>query len=147
MTRRLLQAATAAMAFIPVATGVLTMMGIDDPLYHASGLPRDALLDGNLRFFGGVWLALGLAMLSLVPQIEREGRLFAVLWGAVFLGGVGRALSMAWLGLPPAPFIGFTALELLGAPAFIAWQRQVAAKDDPAGGTGPASQKSPPRQG
>lgn len=42
--------------------------------------------------FGGVWLALGLAMLSLVAQIEREGRLFAVLWGAVFLGGVGRAL-------------------------------------------------------
>lgn len=76
--------------------------------------------------FGGVWLALGLAMLSLVAQIEREGRLFAVLWGAVFLGGVGRALSMAWLGLPPAPFIGFTVLELVGAPAFIVWQRRVA---------------------
>lgn len=127
MTRRLLQAATAVMALIPVVTGVLTMMGIDDPLYRASGLPRDALLDGNLRFFGGVWLALGLAMLSLVPQIEREGRMFAVLWGAVFLGGVGRALSMAWLGLPPVPFIGFTLLELVGAPAFIAWQRRVAA--------------------
>ena len=126
MTRRLLQAATVAMALIPVATGVLTMMGIDDPLYRASGLPRDALLDGNLRFFGGVWLALGLAMLSLVAQIEREGRLFAVLWGAVFLGGVGRALSMALLGLPPVPFIGFTVLELVGAPAFIAWQRHVA---------------------
>lgn len=127
MTRRLLQAATAVMALIPVVTGVLTMMGIDDPLYRASGLPCDALLDGNLRFFGGVWLALGLAMLSLVPQIEREGRMFAVLWGAVFLGGVGRALSMAWLGLPPVPFIGFTLLELVGAPAFIAWQRRVAA--------------------
>ncbi|EJE53731.1 hypothetical protein PMI14_01372 [Acidovorax sp. CF316] len=127
MNRRLLQAATTVMALIPVVTGVLTMMGIDDPLYRASGLPRDALLDGNLRFFGGVWLALGLAMLSLVPQIEREGRMFAVLWGAVFLGGVGRALSMAWLGLPPVPFIGFTLLELVGAPAFIAWQRRVAA--------------------
>ena len=116
MARRLLQAATAAMALIPVATGVLTMMGIDDPLYHASGLPHDPLLDGNLRFFGGVWLALGLAMWSLLPRIEHEGRLFAVLWGAVFLGGVGRAL------------IGFTVLELLGAPAFIAWQRRLAAQ-------------------
>src|SRR3989344_5004230 len=102
MTRRLLQATTAVMALIPVATGVLTMMGIYDPIYRTSGLPSDALLDGNLRFFGGVWLALGLAMGSLVPRIEREGRLFAVLWGAVFLGGVGRALSMAFLGLPPA---------------------------------------------
>jgi hypothetical protein len=51
-----------------------------------------------------------------------------VLWGAVFLGGVGRALSMAFVGLPPAPFIGFTVLELIGAPAFIAWQRRVAAQ-------------------
>lgn len=126
MTRRLLQATTAVMTLIPVATGVLTMMGIYDPIYRPSGLPSDALLDGNLRFFGGVWLALGLAMGSLVPRIEREGRLFAVLWGAVFLGGVGRALSMAFLGLPPAPFIGFTVLELVGAPAFIAWQRRVA---------------------
>lgn len=126
MTRRLLQATTAAMALIPVATGVLTMMGIDDPLYRTSGLPRDGLLDGNLRFFGGVWLALGLAMWSLLPRIEHEGRLFAVLWGAVFLGGVGRALSMVVIGLPPAPFIGFTVLELAGAPLFVAWQRRVA---------------------
>lgn len=128
MSRRLLQATTAAMALIPVATGVLTMMGIDDPIYQSSRLPRDALLDGNLRFFGGVWLALGLAMWSLLPRIEREGRMFAVLWGAVFLGGVGRALSMAWVGLPPAPFIGFTVLELVGAPAFVLWQRHVAAQ-------------------
>lgn len=106
MTRRLLQATTAVMALIPVATGVLTMMGIYDPIYRTSVLPSDALLDGNLRFFGGVWLALGLAMGSLVPRIEREGRLFAVLWGAVFLGGVGRALSMAFLGLPPRHLSG-----------------------------------------
>lgn len=128
MTRRALQATTAVLALIPVATGVLTLLGIDDPLYRASGLPRDVLLDGNLRFLGGVWLALGLAMGSLLPRIEREGRLFAVLWGAVFLGGVGRVLSMAALGLPPAPFIGFTVLELAGAPLFIAWQRRVAAE-------------------
>lgn len=116
------------MALIPVATGALTMMGIHDPIYQAMGLPRDPLLDSNLRFFGGVWLALGVAMWSLVPRIEREGRLFAALWGAVFVGGVGRALSMAVLGLPPAPFIAFTVLELVGAPAFVAWQRRVAAK-------------------
>ena len=128
MTRRSLQTFTAVLALIPVLTGVLTMLGIDDPLYHASGLPRDVLLDGNLRFLGGVWLALGLAMWSLLPRIEHEGRLFTILWGAVFLGGVGRALSMAAMGLPPAPFIGFTVLELAGAPLFIAWQRRVAAR-------------------
>jgi hypothetical protein len=38
---------------------------------------------------------------------------FRALWGAVFLGGLGRKLS--W----------FTLLELLGAPAFICWQARV----------------------
>ena len=43
----------------------------------------------------------------------------------VFAGGVGRLLSMALVGAPPWPFIGFTLLEIAGAPAFIAWQAQL----------------------
>ena len=101
------------------------MTGVDDPLYAALDLPRSPLLDSNLRFFGGVWLGLGLAMLYLVPSIERQTVLFRVLWGAVFLGGIGRALSSAFVGLPPLPFIGFTALEIIGAPLFVFWQKQV----------------------
>ena len=73
-------------------------------------------------------MALGLAMWSLAQRIEREGRMFAVLSGAVFLGGVGRALSMAFLRLPPAPFIGFTVLALAGTPTVIASQRRLAAQ-------------------
>ena len=38
-------------------------------------------------------------MLWLVPSIERQGVLVRALWGAVFLGGVGRLLSMVTLGL------------------------------------------------
>jgi hypothetical protein len=123
---RALQTCTAAMACIPLVTGVLTLMGVDDPLYRASALPRDALLDSSLRFFGGVWLALGLAMAWLVPRIGREGPLFATLWGAVFVGGIGRLVSMASVGVPPWPFVALTAFELLAGPAFVAWQRRVA---------------------
>lgn len=46
---------------IPVITGVITMFGLADPLYASAHLPRSALLDSNLRFFGGIWLGLGLA--------------------------------------------------------------------------------------
>ena len=125
MSRRLLQVATAILSLIPIATGIITMTGVDDPLYAALDLPRSPLLDSNLRFFGGVWLGLGLAMLYLAPSIERQTVLFRVLWGAVFLGGIGRALSSAFVGLPPLPFIGFTALEIIGAPLFVFWQKQV----------------------
>ena len=125
MSRRLLQVATAILSLIPIATGIITMTGVDDPLYAALDLPRSPLLDSNLRFFGGVWLGLGLAMLYLVPSIERQTVLFQALWGAVFLGGIGRALSSAFVGLPPLPFMGFTALEIIGAPLFVFWQKQV----------------------
>ncbi|HKX43084.1 MAG TPA: DUF4345 domain-containing protein [Burkholderiaceae bacterium] len=126
MSRKLLQAATIALGLVPLITGVLTMLGLDDPIYAAAGLPRHPLLDSNLRFFGGVWLGLGVAMLWLVPSIERQTILYRALWGAVFVGGVGRCLSWALTGMPPAPFIGFTVLEIVGAPLFVCWQHRIA---------------------
>ena len=42
-------------------------------------LPRSSLLDSNMRFFGGLWMGFGIAMLWLVPSIERQGVLFRAL--------------------------------------------------------------------
>jgi uncharacterized protein DUF4345 len=61
MKKRALQITMLVLGAIPVITGILTMLGLDDPLYASAKLPRSALLDSNLRFFGGVWLGLGLA--------------------------------------------------------------------------------------
>jgi hypothetical protein len=126
MSRFPLQVCTAILALIPIGTGIVTLLGIRDPIYRPLGLPPAPILDSNLRFFGGIWLGLGLAMLWLVPSIEHQGVLFRVLWGAVFLGGVGRLLSWIRIGAPPGPFIGFTLLELVGAPLFIFWQYRIA---------------------
>ena len=126
MNKRLLQVTTAILGLVPVITGIITMLGIYDPIYASAGVPHFPLLDSNLRFFGGVWLGLGVAILWLVPSIEKQGVLFRVIWGAIFLGGIGRLLSIVFLGLPPIPFIGFTALEVIGAPLFIYWQYRVA---------------------
>jgi hypothetical protein len=126
MSRRILQVVTAILALIPIITGIVAMTGIDDPLYVSLGMPRSPVLDSNLRFFAGVWLGLGIALLWLIPTIERRTVLYRALWGAVFLGGVGRLLSIAFVGLPPISFLGFTALEIIGAPLFIYWQAQIA---------------------
>ena len=126
MGRRALQIATALLALVPILTGIITMLGVSDPLYASSGVPALPVLDSNLRFFGGVWLGLGLALLWLVPRIETESVLFRVVWGGIFLGGIGRLLSMVMVDLPPLPFVGFTALEVIGAPLFVYWQHRVA---------------------
>jgi hypothetical protein len=44
----------------------------------------------------------------------------------IFLGGVGRLISMLLRALPPIPFIGFTILEIAGAPIFVLWQARLA---------------------
>lgn len=126
MNKRALQVTTAVLGAIPVLTGIVTMFGLDDPIYASAGLPANALLDSNLRFFGGVWLGLGLAIYWLIPNIEKHTVLFRVLWGMIFLGGVGRLLSMLFLAWPPVPFVAFTVLEIVGAPVFIVWQARLA---------------------
>ncbi len=133
MSRRPLQIVSGLLGVIPVVTGALTMMGLADPIYAAAGLPAHALLDSNLRFLGGLWLVLGLglALFWLIPRIEHETALFRVLWLMIFAGGVGRLLSMALVGPPPWPFIGFTLLEVAGAPFFIVWQARLASAAAP----------------
>ena len=126
MSKRALQILTAILALVPIATGIIGMFGLSDPIYAPMGLPHNALLDSNLRFFAAVWLGLGLALLWLVPRIETETVLFRVFWGMIFIGGIGRLLAMIFTGLPIAPFIGFTALEIFGAPLFIWWQSRLA---------------------
>lgn len=126
MTRRSLQVATAILACVPTLTGLLAMTGLDDPLYRTLQLPRDATLDSNLRFYAGVWFGLGLAAFWLLPRIERETFLFRFLWLMIFCGGLGRLLSLVLTGMPFPPFIGFTVLEVAGAPLFIWWQARVA---------------------
>ena len=126
MGKRTLQITTAVMAAIPVLTGILSMFGLSDPIYASVSLPANAMLDSNLRFFGGVWLGLGMALYWLIPNIEKQTVMFRVLWGMVFLGGVGRLMSMLFLARPPVPFIAFTVIDLAGAPVFIAWQARIA---------------------
>jgi hypothetical protein len=125
MNKRPLQISTAILGAVPILTGIIGLFGLTDPIYASVNLPANALLDSNLRFLSGIWLGLGLTVIWLIPRIETQTVLFRVLWGMIFLGGIGRLLSMLFLGWPPIPFIAFTVLEIVGAPVFVAWQARL----------------------
>lgn len=126
MSRKLLQLCMGVLGLVPTLTGLIGLLGVYDPIYAALGLPRDPLLDSNMRFYSGVWLGLGLAILATLPRIEQHAGLYRILWAMIFLGGLGRLAALFSTGLPPLPFIGFIALELAGAPLFVCWHGRVA---------------------
>jgi len=94
MSKLLLQVCTAALALIPMVTGIVTLLGIRDPLYRPRALPESPVPDSNLRFFGGVWLGVGLGMLWLVPTIEYQG--VAAWVGRSPGSGSARPPSRSW---------------------------------------------------
>lgn len=125
MSKKYLQIFTAVLAFIPVITGIIGLAGINDPIYGDISKSNNILLDSNLRFFSGVWLALGIALFSIIKNIEKHTQIFRIVWTCIFFGGIGRMLSILFMGTPPIPFIGFTILEIIGAPFFIYWQNRI----------------------
>jgi hypothetical protein len=130
MNKRTLQVATGIVAVVSVVTGTIGMSGISAPIYASANLPTYPLLDSNLRFLTGIWLGLGLALFWLIPSIERQGTSYRILWGMIFLGGIGRLLSLLFVGKPPVMFVGFALFEVFGAPVFIYWQYRVSGSFD-----------------
>jgi hypothetical protein len=123
---RLFQSIVAILATIPLATGVLTMFGLSNPEYTDAGFPMHVLLDSNLRFYGGVWLGLGLVLVWMLPKLHQETTLFFAISLMIFIGGIGRLVAMFFVGWPPVPFVAFTALEIIGMPLLVLWQTEFA---------------------
>ena len=58
MNKRWLQVAMAILGIIPIATGIVGLFGLSDPIFANAGIPANAILDSNLRFLpgsGSVW--------------------------------------------------------------------------------------------
>jgi hypothetical protein len=125
MSKRWLQISMGVLGVIPLATGVVGLLGLRDPLYVHFGVIPNVVLDSNLRFFSGVWLGVGLTLVAILRRIERHGTVFRALWAMIFLGGVGRILSVLDSGLPPPPFMAVIGLEIIGAPLFVFWHMRI----------------------
>jgi hypothetical protein len=127
MGKKGLQIATALLCVIPVTTGLMALsFSVRFPIFGLTSGPVSPSLDSDFRYFGGLWLGVGLAGFWLIPTIERQTVLFRAIWGAIFLGGIGRIISMFVFGLPVPAFTFFTVLEVALAPAFVYWQHRVA---------------------
>ncbi len=126
MSRRLLQITNAIFALLTIIlAGASFVYGYENPIYAAVSIPANPALDSNLRFMGGLGLGLGIALLWILPTIEKQGGLFRLIWATAFLGGLGRIVSYIVVGTPPIAMILFAALEVPCVPLLIYWQYRV----------------------
>jgi Domain of unknown function (DUF4345) len=126
---RVIRVCTVLLGLTAVAIGgVGFWFGNRNPAFGVHDLADPAKLDTALRYFAGLWLAIGLAALWISSRLERERTLFVALWGMVFLGGVGRVISLVTVGSPGAMFLFFMCVELLASPALIVWHGRITSR-------------------
>ena len=72
-----------------------------------------ANFDSHYRYITGYYFSLSLIAWWIIPNIEKHTMILRIICGGIFLGGIGRLLSMSQVGLPNPVATGFTILELL----------------------------------
>lgn len=121
--RRLLQAAVALLALIPVGAG-LSGIWLGPAMVRMADAGVTA--DGQFRYLSGLLLAIGLCFWRMVPIIERAGPAARLLTLVVFIGGIGRLVSLIALGVPSLAMLGGLAMELVVTPLLCFWQMRIA---------------------
>jgi Domain of unknown function (DUF4345) len=128
--RRMLQAVVALGCLVPLLAGGI---GVLNGLAMVGITTASAPADSHFRYLSGLLLAIGLGFLSTIPSIEiRSGR-FRLLAAIVFIGGLGRLLSLTRDGAPYASTVFALAMELVVTPALALWQWRIAKRTQAAG--------------
>ena len=123
--KRGLQIALGLFSLIPVAFALLGF------IHGAGRLSPDGVtvdLDNQYRYFSGMYLVVSFMLWSIIPAIEKHGRTLMLISAAIFIGGLGRVVSMLTMGPPAQDQIVAVGIELIVPVIFVLWQRAVAAK-------------------
>lgn len=109
---------------IGIVSGITPNLGDFYRVSVSNGIEGNIILDSNLRYFSGLWLGIGLTLFWMIPAPERQKTVFRLLSGMIFIGGVGRLISIMTFGVPSAVFVIFALLELF-FPLLILWQNRM----------------------
>lgn len=124
--RRLLQAAVALGCLSPFWFGLRGI--IEGPAMLVGVEPGQAAPDllSHYRYLSGLFLGIGLMLLSCVPAIERRTLRFRWACAAVVIGGLARAFGLLLGDAPSTEHHLALAAELGIVPLLLFWQTRVA---------------------
>lgn len=89
------------------------------------GSELNATSDGEDRFYAGIFLGFGAALIWCARDVERKFVAIAALSAAFFIGGIGRLLSLLFVGAPHPFFVAMLVVELVLPVALVLWARRV----------------------
>lgn len=121
--RSILLSTVALLGAIPVATGILGVVG--GPERAPGGGSTTASVDSEYRFVNVFWTAAGVLLWWTLRRPEERATATRAVLGLAALGGFPRLLSVARVGLPHPVFRATIALELAVVPLVIAWHARV----------------------
>jgi hypothetical protein len=120
--RHALQAVIAIAGLVPVGAGLAGVLLGPSFAGHAIA---GASLDSHFRYLSGLLLGIGLIFWALISTIERRGDLVRALTFIVFVGGLGRAVSLLQVGAPDGGMRLALIMELVVTPLICLWQFRV----------------------
>jgi hypothetical protein len=135
--RRLLQLSLAAVALPALSVGGWGVVHGPFFLIEATPIPTD--FDSHFRFLSGVFVAIGLALATCIPEIERKGASFRLLGLLIVGGGLARLVSLAAIGTPSRCRLVSLAVELGIVPLLMLWQVRIARLHTPQRSIRPAA--------
>src|SRR5262245_61521956 len=127
MERRAFQMVLALLSLIPLIGLAIAWLIGPKFFFHGNGAAVPNPLDNQWRYLSGVYAgAVTGGLWWAIPRIEERGVALRIAAGAVFLGGLGRCISIAAVGSPGDPLqLGGVVLELGVVPALLLWHRRV----------------------
>ncbi|MEZ5946357.1 MAG: DUF4345 domain-containing protein [Hyphomonas sp.] len=123
--KRGLQIALGIFSLIPLAFMAMGFLSGAERL-SPGGVTID--LDNQYRYFSGMYLTMTLLIWYMIPSIEKHGRLMAIVCIGIFVGGLGRVISMMTMGMPSQTQLVAVGIEMVVPVVFFLWQKMVAAK-------------------
>jgi len=126
--RRALQIVVALASLVPICAGAAGV-GLGLKMVGISEAPTSA--DSHFAYLSGLLLGIGLGFATTIPRIDVHTARFRVLAAIVFVGGLGRLLSLAVHGAPGKPMLFGLGMELFVTPALAVWQARVARRSSP----------------
>jgi len=82
--------------------------------------------DSHFRYLSGLLFGIGCVVLTIIPNIERNGETLRAIASIVALGGFARLWSLIHVGWPGTPMVLALFMELGVTPALYFWQRRIA---------------------